>query len=42
VLGRWTKEEEKNLIPRIEQAAEIVKSFVSIGAERTMTAYNNK
>jgi PTH1 family peptidyl-tRNA hydrolase len=42
VLGRWTREEEKMLTPRIEQAAEIVKSFVSIGAERTMTAFNNK
>lgn len=42
VLGQWTKSEEKLMIPRIEVATEIVKSFVSVGADRTMGAYNNK
>lgn len=42
VLGRWTREEEKMLIPRIEQAVEIVKSYVSIGIQRTMNHFNNK
>jgi PTH1 family peptidyl-tRNA hydrolase len=42
VLSKWTKEEEKQLEPRIELAAEIIKTFVTIGIERTMSAYNNK
>jgi PTH1 family peptidyl-tRNA hydrolase len=42
VLGKWTREEEKILPPRIEQAVEIVKSYVSVGIDRTMAAYNNK
>lgn len=42
VLGQWTKSEEKLMIPRVEVATEIVKSFVTIGIERTMTSYNNK
>ncbi len=42
VLGQWTKSEEKLMLPRIEIATEMVKSFVSIGIERTMTGYNNK
>ncbi len=42
VLGQWTKSEEKLMLPRVEIATEMVKSFVSIGVERTMTAYNNK
>ena len=42
VLGQWSKKEVELMIPRIEQSIEIVKSFVSIGIGRTMTAYNNK
>lgn len=42
VLGQWTKSEEKLMAPRIDIATEIVKSFVSMGIERTMTGYNNK
>ena len=42
VLGQWTKSEEKIMIPRIEIATEMVKSFVSVGIGRTMTGYNNK
>ena len=42
VLGQWTKSEEKIMIPRLEIATEMVKSFVSVGIERTMTAFNNK
>jgi len=42
VLGEWTKSEEKLMLPRIETAVEIVKSFVSVGIQRTMGAYNNK
>jgi len=42
VLGQWTKKEVKLMIPRIEKAVEIVKSFVTVGIDRTMTAYNNQ
>jgi len=42
VLGQWTKSEEKIMLPRIETAVDIVKSFVSIGIQRTMGAFNNK
>ncbi len=42
VLGRWTSKEEKILIPRIETAVEIIKSFVLAGVDLTMSAYNNK
>lgn len=42
VLGRWSSAEEKLLIPRIEAAVEIVRSFVLAGAARTMSEYNNK
>jgi peptidyl-tRNA hydrolase, PTH1 family len=42
VLGRWSQEEEKSLAERIEKSVEIIKSFIAIGVERTMTAYNKK
>ncbi len=42
VLSPWDDDEKKALIPRIEAACEIIKSFAYIGLERTMTAYNNK
>ena len=42
VLGRWTKEEEKLLLPEISRAVEICKSFVLIGTERTMNFFNKK
>ena len=42
VLGQWTKSEETLMNQRVDIATEIVKSFVSIGIERTMTGYNNK
>lgn len=40
VLGRFTDDEEAELSPRIERAAEAVKSFVCQGADRTMNIYN--
>ena len=40
VLGKWTKEEEKDLGEKIEKAVEAVKSFVIIGIERAMNMYN--
>ena len=42
VLGKWTKEEEEILIPRIKIATDMVKSFISIGIGLTMTNYNKK
>ena len=42
VLGEWSKKEVELMIPRIEAAVEIVKSFVTVGIGRTMTAFNNK
>lgn len=42
VLGKWSKEEEKTLEERINQACEMAKSFATIGLGLTMTQYNNK
>jgi len=42
VLGQWTRAEEKLMIPQVEKAVETIKSFVTLGIDRTMTAYNNK
>lgn len=42
VLGQWSKKEVDIMIPKIEMAVEVIKSFVSIGIGPTMTAYNNK
>ncbi len=42
VLGKWTKAEEEIMIPKVKTAVEIVKSYVAIGAERTMNVYNTK
>lgn len=40
VLGRWTKEEEKVLIPRIETATEMIQCFILQGVDRAMNLYN--
>ena len=42
VLGKWSGEEEKLLLPRIKIATEMIQGFTTIGLQRTMTAYNNK
>lgn len=42
VLGKWTGEEEKIMLPRIDMAIDIVKSFSTLGIDRTMNLYNNK
>jgi peptidyl-tRNA hydrolase, PTH1 family len=42
VLGTWTRAEEQVMIPCIERASEIIRSFVSIGLERTMNVFNTK
>ena len=42
VLGRWSAEETKTLIPRIETTVELIKSFVLVGCERTMNYFNKR
>lgn len=42
VLSQWSRSEEKLMIPRVETAVEAIKSFVTLGIDRTMTTYNNK
>ena len=40
VLGKWTREEEEIINSRMEKCFDIIKSFVTIGMELTMTKYN--
>ncbi|MBK9730088.1 MAG: aminoacyl-tRNA hydrolase [Chitinophagaceae bacterium] len=40
VLGKWTPEEQKLLPEKIRIATDAVKSFATIGLERTMNFYN--
>jgi PTH1 family peptidyl-tRNA hydrolase len=42
VLGEWTEEEKNILLPKIDTSVEIIKSFGTIGIDRTMNAFNNK
>ena len=42
VLGRWTAEETKVLLPRVEITVDLIKSFVLVGAERTMNYFNKR
>jgi len=42
VLGKWTKPEEKIMMEKIPLAVEIIKSFVFVGAQRTMNLFNKK
>jgi PTH1 family peptidyl-tRNA hydrolase len=42
VLGTWSRQEEEILIPQIDVAVEIIKSYVAIGVDRTMNTYNKR
>jgi PTH1 family peptidyl-tRNA hydrolase len=42
VLGKWGETENKTLPERIQMATEIIKSFVAVGTDLTMSAFNNK
>ena len=42
VLGRWSSREEKTLMPRIDVAVDMIKSFILAGVARTMSDFNNK
>ena len=42
VLGHWTADEEAAMAERLKIFADAVRSFASVGAERTMNIYNKK
>lgn len=42
VLGKWTIEEEKIILPKIDLASNAIKDFGLMGIEKTMNAYNSK
>lgn len=42
VLGRFSDEDKEKLNPCIDQACEIIESFVMQGVDRTMNQFNNK
>jgi peptidyl-tRNA hydrolase, PTH1 family len=42
VLSKWDKDEQQQLLPRIELACDIIKSFSTIGIDRTMSYFNGK
>ncbi len=42
VLGRWSEDEMKIVLPQIDIASEMIKSFGLQGAERTMNLYNRR
>jgi PTH1 family peptidyl-tRNA hydrolase len=42
VLGEWSRQESDIIEPRIDVAAEMINSYVSVGVQLTMTAFNNK
>jgi PTH1 family peptidyl-tRNA hydrolase len=42
VLGEWSDEEEKALPERLKLTSDLIKSFGTIGVERTMNFFNNK
>ncbi len=41
VLGQWTEEEKKKISERIDTISLAIKSFGTIGIERSMNLYNN-
>jgi PTH1 family peptidyl-tRNA hydrolase len=42
VLNKWNADEQKLLPERIDKTVEMIKSFVTIGVDRTMSMYNGK
>lgn len=42
VLGKWTAEEKRELPEKLDAAGEAVKSFATLGIERTMNFHNKK
>jgi len=42
VLSKWTKEEESQLIERLEVSKNLIKSFGTAGVQNTMNTFNGK
>lgn len=42
VLGKWTKDEQSQLIERLEKGAELIKSFGTAGLRNTMNDFNGQ
>ncbi len=42
VLGEWSSEEEEKMPERLEKSVEVIRSFSTIGLERTMNFFNGK
>ncbi len=42
VLGQWDKEEEKQLPPLIDSCTEVIRSFGTLGIDRSMNLFNTK
>ncbi len=42
VLGKWSAVEKEKLPERLDMMSEAIKSFISIGIDRTMNFYNGK
>ena len=42
VLWQLDKKERELLVPRIAEAVEAIKSYVTVGLERTMNVFNTK
>jgi len=42
VIGEWKQSEIDEVLPRLDVAVEIIKSFVTQGPDLTMNQYNNK
>jgi PTH1 family peptidyl-tRNA hydrolase len=42
VLGKWTEEEQKIILPKIDIAVSAIKDFALMGIEKTMNSYNSK
>ena len=42
VLGQWSEDEKKRLPERIDKMGEAIKSFVTVGIDRTMNFYNGQ
>ena len=40
VLGEWTKDEQEELPAKIECAVEMIKSFATVGVQKTMADFN--
>jgi len=41
VLGRWNKDEDKQLPERLKKSADLIRSFIFSGTKNTMNEFNN-